>query len=99
MFEQRLRPTWMALLLALATAAPAFAAGPGAGFKLLPDAPIFKSPDHKLLVEQYAKEQQDESLLFQFWTFDAGHRHASLAEPRRGRRSGWLSGRISIQPG
>lgn len=60
MFEQRFRPTWIALLLALATVAPACADGPGAGFKLVPDAPVFKSPDHKLLLEQYAKEQKDE---------------------------------------
>ena len=84
MFEQRLRPIWMALLLALATIAPACAGGPGAGFKLVPDAPIFKSPDHKIRLEQYAKEQKDESLLFQFWTFDAGHRHAFLLNPGEG---------------
>jgi hypothetical protein len=77
MFEQRLRPIGMALLLALATAAPACADGPGAGFKLA-DAPIFESPDHKLRLEQYAKEQKDQGFLFQFWIFDAGHRHASL---------------------
>jgi hypothetical protein len=81
MFELRLRATWTALLLALATVAPACADGPGAGFKLVPDAPVFNSPDHELRLEQYAREQQDQSLLFQFWTFDAAHRQGFLLNP------------------
>ena len=84
MFEQKSRKIWMALLLVLATAAPACADGPGAGFKLIADAPIFESPDHKLRLEQYAKEQKDQGLLFKFWIFDAGHRHASLLNPDEG---------------
>src|SRR5580692_12945335 len=83
MFEQRLRPIGTALLLALSAAAPACADGPGAGFKLA-DAPTFESPDHKLRLEQYAKEQKDQGLLFKFWIFDAGHRHASLLNPGEG---------------
>ena len=78
MFEQRLREIWIAVLLSLATAAPACADGPRAGFKLVTDAPVFESPDHKLRLEQYAKEQKDQGLLFQFWIFDADHRHAFL---------------------
>jgi hypothetical protein len=84
MFEQKSRKIWMALLLALATVAPACADGPAAGFKLIADAPIFESPDHKLRLEQYAKEQKDQGLLFKFWIFDASHRHASLLNPGEG---------------
>jgi hypothetical protein len=81
MFEHGLRQTWMALLLALATVAPASADGPGAGFKLDRQAKVFKSPDRTLRLEQYAKEQEDGGLVFQFWTFDRNHRHAFLLNP------------------
>jgi hypothetical protein len=84
MFEQRLRSTCMALLIALAMVAPAYADGPGADFKLVSDAPVLKSPDHQLRLEQYAREQQNHSLLFQFWTFDADHGHAALLNPGEG---------------
>ena len=35
-------------------------------------------------VEQYAKAQKDESLLYQFWTFDRDHRHPFLLNPGEG---------------
>jgi len=85
MFDQRLREIWIALLLALATVAPASADGPRAGFKLDQEATVFISPDQKVRVEQYYKERKDEwRLLFQFWTFDADHRHGFLLNPGEG---------------
>jgi hypothetical protein len=60
--------------------APARADGPGAGFKLKADG-TFVSLDKTMQVEQYAKEQEDQSLLFQFWTFDGDHRHPFLLNP------------------
>jgi hypothetical protein len=82
MFGHRLRKTYLLLLLALATAAPASAAdGPQADFKLDRQAKVFKSPDRTLRLEQYAKEQEDGGLVSQFWTFDRNHRHAFLLNP------------------
>src|SRR5271169_236981 len=83
MFEHRLRAASIVLLLGTATTAPAGAAGPGNGFKLIPDAPVFKSPDGQLQLEQYAREQK-ESYLVRFWTFDRDHRHAFLLNPGEG---------------
>ena len=84
MFDQRLREIWIALLLACATVAPASADGPRAGFKLDQKATVFISPDKKVRVEQYAKDNKDTGLLYQFWTFDADHRHAFLLNPGEG---------------
>jgi hypothetical protein len=81
MFAKRSRETWIALFLALATGAPACAEGPGASFKLDPKAPVFTSPDKTIQLEQYFKENKDGDWLFQFWTFDADHRHPSLLNP------------------
>jgi hypothetical protein len=50
MFEHRFRETWIALLLALATVAPASAEGPRGGFKLNAEA-TFTSPDQTIRVE------------------------------------------------
>ncbi len=93
MFEHRLRTLSIVLLLGIATMSPAGAAGPGGGFKLIPNAPVFKSPDGQLQLEQYAREQK-ESYLVQFWTFDRDHRHAFLLNPGEGDDlavSGWIS--------
>jgi hypothetical protein len=79
MFEHRLRETWIALLLALATVAPASAEGPRAGFKLNAEA-TFTSPDQTIRVEQYFRDR-DDLLLYQIWTFDRHHRHAFLLNP------------------
>ena len=84
MLDQRLREICIALLLAVATVAPASADGPRAGFKLDQEATVFISPDQKIRLEQYAKETKDHGLLFQFWTFDADHRHGFLLNPREG---------------
>jgi len=84
MFDHRLRETWIALLLALATVAPAGADGPRAGFKLDPEATVFTSPDQKVRVEQYSKDRKDGGLLYQFWTFDSDRRHAFLLNPGEG---------------
>jgi hypothetical protein len=81
MFDKRLRETWIALWLALATVAPACAEGPGASFKLDPKARVFASPDNTIQVEQYFSENKDGDWLFQFWTFDADHRHPALLNP------------------
>ncbi|HWX04457.1 MAG TPA: hypothetical protein VN065_01445 [Bradyrhizobium sp.] len=81
MFGRKLRETWIALWFALATVAPACAAGPGASFKLDPKAPVFTSPDKTIQLEQYFKENKDGDWVFQFWTFDADHRHPSLLNP------------------
>src|ERR1700676_3050638 len=80
MFDHRLRKTWILLWLAVATTAPARAEGPRAGFKLKAEY-TEKSPDQTMWVEQYAKAQEDESLLYQFWTFDRDHRHPFLLNP------------------
>jgi hypothetical protein len=80
MFDRRILGTWM-LLLGFAWAAPAWADGPGAGFKLDREATVFTSPDQIMRLEQYAKESKDGGLLFQFWTFDANHRHPSFLNP------------------
>jgi hypothetical protein len=83
MFEHRLSAVSIVLLLGIAAMSPAGAAGPGGGFKLIPDAPVFKSPDGQLQLEQYAREQK-ERYVVQFWTFDRDHRHAFLLNPREG---------------
>ena len=80
MFEHRLRETWIALLLALATVAPASAAGPGAGYELDPEG-TFVSPDKKVRLEQYAEKTEDGGRIWQFWTFDRNHRHGFLLNP------------------
>ena len=84
MFDHRLRAASVLLLLGIASIAPACADGPGAGFKRDPNATVFKSPDGKLRVEQYAKKQEDGRRLYQFWTFDSGRRHAFLLNPGEG---------------
>jgi hypothetical protein len=80
MFDRRLRGVWILLWLCIATAVPACADMPGAGFKLNADG-TFVSPDKTIRVEQYAKTQKDERLLFRFWTFDGDHRHPFLLNP------------------
>ena len=75
MFGLTLRAAWIALVLGSALAAPASADGPGAGFKLEAEG-TFISPDRTIRVEQYAKAQEDENLLYQFWTFDRNHAQA-----------------------
>jgi hypothetical protein len=84
MFDHRLRKTWILLWLCIATAAPARADGPGAGFKLDPKATVFTSPDRKVRLEQYAKETEDGDLVYQFWTFDRNRRQAFLLNPDDG---------------
>jgi hypothetical protein len=83
MFDDGLRKTWIVLLLALAAVVPASAAGPRAGFKLNAEY-TETSPDQKVRVEQYAKDMKDDGLLYQFWTFDSDHQHASLLNPGEG---------------
>jgi hypothetical protein len=70
------------LLLGLAAAVPASAAGPGPEFKLRADADaIFTSPDRQIRVEQYAADKGDHGFLYQFWTFDDTRQHPSLLNP------------------
>src|SRR5258706_11540200 len=83
MFDHRLRRTGIALWLALATVAPARADGPRASYKLDPEG-TFISPDKKVRLEQYARENKDGDLSYQFWTFDADHRHGFVLNPREG---------------
>jgi len=80
MFDHRLRKTWILLWLAIATAAPASADGPQTGLKLNAEY-TETSPDKTVRVEQYSKDNEDGDLLFQFWTFDADHRHPFLLNP------------------
>src|SRR5437867_6119288 len=40
--------------------------------------------DKKVRVEQYSKDLKDWRVLYQFWTFDANHRHAFLLNPGEG---------------
>jgi hypothetical protein len=92
MFDRRLRGAWILLWLCIATVAPARAGVPGAGFKLNAEG-TFVSPDKTMRVEQYAKPQKDESLLFQFWTFDGDHRHPFLLNPgEKGELAGYRAG-------
>src|ERR1700693_4390771 len=83
MFDHRSPAIWILLLLGIATAAPARADGPRAGFKLSVE-DTFISPDRALRVEQYSKDLKDEGFLYQFWTFDGGHRHGFLLNPGEG---------------
>jgi hypothetical protein len=74
----------LSILLGLAAAMPAHAAGPGPEFKLRTDAnDIFISPDRQIRVEQYGADKGDD-FLFQFWTFDDKHQHPSLLNPGEG---------------
>jgi hypothetical protein len=84
MVDRKIRAAWILLLLALATVAPARADGPQAGFKLDQEATVFISPDKKVRVEQNFKDSTDWRALYQFWTFDADHRHAFLLNPGEG---------------
>jgi hypothetical protein len=79
MFDARLPKTLLALLLALATIAPARAEGPGAEYKLNREA-TFVSPDRQVRLEQYYKEGED-GVIYHIWTFDRAHRHAFLVNP------------------
>lgn len=83
MFDHRSLGTWILLWLGIATAAPACADGPRAGFKLDAEA-TFISPDKTVRVEQYSKDLKDEGLLYQIWTFDRDHRHPFLLNPGEG---------------
>jgi hypothetical protein len=83
MFDHRFRAAWSLLLLCVATAAPANAAGPRAGFKLNAEDTV-TAPDQTLRVEQYSKALKDQGVLYQFWTFDRDHRHPFLLNPGEG---------------
>jgi hypothetical protein len=50
-------------------------------FKLNREATVFISPDKTVRLKQYAKEQKDGALLYQFWTFDKNHGHPFLLNP------------------
>jgi hypothetical protein len=65
---------------ALARVCSSGAGGPRPGLKLHADA-TFVSPDKTMRVEQYSRKQEDQSLLYQFWTFDSAHRHPFLLNP------------------
>ena len=80
MSDHRFITTWILLLLGFAAPAPADAGGPRPGLKLHADATLV-SPDKTMRVEQYSRKQADQSLLYQFWTFDGAHRHAFLLNP------------------
>ena len=77
MFDYRSLAIWILLLPGIATAGPACADGPVAGFKLRAEA-TFISPDRALRVEQYSKDLKDEGFLHQFWTYGRDHRHGFL---------------------
>lgn len=92
MFERRIREALMVLLLCHAAAVPAFAAGPQANLKTDPE-DTFVSPDKTLRVEQYSRVSDDLGALYQFWTFDGNHRHASLLNPGEGHETaGYAAG-------
>ena len=77
MFDHRPMRIWILMILGIVTAAPALADGPGTGFKLRSEDAVI-SPDRAVRVEQYFKDLQDEGFLYQFWSFDRGHRHGFL---------------------
>src|SRR5882757_4157541 len=71
----------LSLLLGLAAAMPAHAAGPGPEFKLRTNAEAtFVSPDRQIRLEQYFADKGDD-YLYQFWTFDDQRQHPSLLNP------------------
>jgi hypothetical protein len=80
MFDHRSPVIWILLLLGTVTAAPALADGPRAGFKLSAEEAVI-SPDRTVRVEQYSKNLEDGSFLYQFWTFDGKHRYGFLLNP------------------
>jgi hypothetical protein len=82
MFDHGLRKTWIALLLAFATMAPASAEGPRAGLKLHES--TFTSPDGTIRLEQYSRDTKGGDLRFQFWTFDKDHRQPFRLNPGKG---------------
>jgi hypothetical protein len=80
MFGHSLRKTWIVLLLALATIAPACAESPAADY-MLERKSTFISPDRQVRLEQYAKADAEGAYIYQMWTFDRAHRHAFLLNP------------------
>jgi hypothetical protein len=83
MLGDGLRGACILLLFAIATLAPAGAAGPRVDFKLNADA-TFTSPDRTVRVEQYSRELRDQSAVYQFWTFDNDRQHPFLLNPGEG---------------
>jgi hypothetical protein len=83
MFDHGSRTACTLLLLCVATATPANAAGPRASFTLNAEGTV-TAPDQTLRVEQYSKALKDQGVLYQFWTFDRDRRHAFLLNPGEG---------------
>jgi hypothetical protein len=83
LFDHRSRAVCTLLLLCVATATPANAAGLRAGFTLNAEYTV-TAPDQTLRVEQYSKALKDQGVLYQFWTFDRDRRHAFLLNPGEG---------------
>ena len=83
MFDYRSPVMWILLIPGIVTAAPALADSPRAGFKLSAEDAVI-SPDRAVRVEQYSKNLKDGGDLYQFWTFDGGHRHGFLLNPGEG---------------
>jgi hypothetical protein len=92
MFDRRSRAACALLLLCVAAATRANAAGPRAGFTLNAEDTV-TAPDQTLRVEQYSKALKDQGVLYQFWTFDRDRRHASLLNPGEGHEfAGYAAG-------
>lgn len=74
----------MALIVLLQLPLPTYADadGPGAGFKLGSESsePVV-SPDKSVQIEQYVKTDAEGDSLFQYWAFDAKHKHGHLLNP------------------
>jgi len=82
MAGRRIRRIGFLALFGLASVATASADGPAIKFKRLADPEAtFTSPDRQIRVEQYSTETAKQDLLYQFWTFDAKHRHGTLLNP------------------
>ena len=67
------------VVLGLAAVAPASAASPGSEMtKLTDDDDTFTSPDGQVIIEQYWKDKSEYDRVYEYWAFDAGHKHGVL---------------------
>lgn len=85
-----MRRTAIALLIGLATIAPACAEGPGPKFKHLAGE-TQRSPDRQVRVEQYLTER-DNDVLLQFWVFDRKNRGSLLNPGEEADLAGYRAG-------
>ena len=84
MFDQRLRETWIALLLGARHGGAGLCRWPRSRFQTGPDRPPSSNPPTRTAAGAICQGTERRGLLYQFWTFDADHRHAFLLNPGEG---------------